>query len=73
MAVTETTTSGLLTAEPGADDRPFTFEAIEADLEDLREPIKAQERHFAAWEEPELFSQEIRAAFTSLRDQRRSS
>jgi pimeloyl-ACP methyl ester carboxylesterase len=29
--------------------------------------------HFAAWEEPELFSQEIRAAFTSLRDRRRSS
>jgi hypothetical protein len=23
--------------------------------------------HFAAWEEPELFSDEIRAAFTSLR------
>ena len=29
--------------------------------------------HFAAWEEPELFSQVIRAAFTSLRDRRRSS
>jgi pimeloyl-ACP methyl ester carboxylesterase len=29
--------------------------------------------HFAAWEEPEVFSQEIRAAFTSLRDRRRSS
>ena len=29
--------------------------------------------HFAAWEEPELFSQEIRAAFTSLRDHWRSS
>ena len=25
--------------------------------------------HFAAWEEPELFSQEIRAAFTSLRQE----
>jgi pimeloyl-ACP methyl ester carboxylesterase len=24
--------------------------------------------HFAAWEEPELFSQEMRAAFRSLRD-----
>ena len=23
--------------------------------------------HFAAWEEPELFSEEVRAAFTSLR------
>jgi pimeloyl-ACP methyl ester carboxylesterase len=29
--------------------------------------------HFAAWEEPELFSAEIRAAFRSLRDERRSS
>jgi pimeloyl-ACP methyl ester carboxylesterase len=29
--------------------------------------------HFAAWEEPELFSEELRAAFTSLRDERRSS
>jgi pimeloyl-ACP methyl ester carboxylesterase len=29
--------------------------------------------HFAAWEEPELFSQELRAAFRSLRDEGRSS
>ena len=29
--------------------------------------------HFAAWEEPELFSQELRAAFKSLRDQGRKS
>jgi pimeloyl-ACP methyl ester carboxylesterase len=29
--------------------------------------------HFAAWEEPELFSAEIRAAFRSLRNERRSS
>jgi pimeloyl-ACP methyl ester carboxylesterase len=29
--------------------------------------------HFAAWEEPDLFSAEIRAAFRSLRDERRSS
>jgi pimeloyl-ACP methyl ester carboxylesterase len=29
--------------------------------------------HFAAWEEPELFSSEIRAAFRSLRGERRSS
>jgi pimeloyl-ACP methyl ester carboxylesterase len=29
--------------------------------------------HFAAWEEPELFSAELRAAFRSLRDERRSS
>jgi pimeloyl-ACP methyl ester carboxylesterase len=25
--------------------------------------------HFAAWEQPEIFSQELRAAFRSLRDQ----
>ena len=29
--------------------------------------------HFAAWEEPELFSKELRAAFRPLRDQGRSS
>jgi pimeloyl-ACP methyl ester carboxylesterase len=29
--------------------------------------------HFAAWEEPELFASEMRAAFRSLRDDRRSS
>jgi pimeloyl-ACP methyl ester carboxylesterase len=29
--------------------------------------------HFAAWEEPELFSAELRVAFTSLRDDGRSS
>jgi pimeloyl-ACP methyl ester carboxylesterase len=29
--------------------------------------------HFAAWEEPELFSEEIRAAFKSFRDERKSS
>jgi pimeloyl-ACP methyl ester carboxylesterase len=29
--------------------------------------------HFAAWEEPELFSQELRAAFGSLREEGRSS
>jgi pimeloyl-ACP methyl ester carboxylesterase len=29
--------------------------------------------HFAAWEQPELFSAEVRAAFRSLRDERRSS
>jgi pimeloyl-ACP methyl ester carboxylesterase len=29
--------------------------------------------HFAAWEEPEIFATELRAAFKPLRDQRRSS
>ena len=44
MAVTETTTSGPLTAELGADDntiRPFTIGTPEADLEDLRARIAA--------------------------------
>jgi pimeloyl-ACP methyl ester carboxylesterase len=26
--------------------------------------------HFAAWEEPEIFAEELRAAFRSLRDER---
>jgi hypothetical protein len=30
-------------------------------------PRGRQERHFAAWEQPELFSEELRAAFRSLR------
>jgi pimeloyl-ACP methyl ester carboxylesterase len=29
--------------------------------------------HFAVWEEPQLFAEEIRAAFGSLRDERRPS
>jgi pimeloyl-ACP methyl ester carboxylesterase len=29
--------------------------------------------HFAAWQEPDLFTAEVRAAFRSLRDERRSS
>jgi pimeloyl-ACP methyl ester carboxylesterase len=29
--------------------------------------------HFAAWEEPRLFTEEVRAAFSSLRDEARSS
>jgi hypothetical protein len=29
--------------------------------------------HFAAWQEPELFTSELRAAFRSLRDEGRSS
>jgi len=29
--------------------------------------------HFAAWQEPELFTTELRAAFRSLRDETRSS
>jgi pimeloyl-ACP methyl ester carboxylesterase len=88
---------------------PFTFEAAEADLEELRariaatrwpenEPVHDQSQgvqlatiqllapypnlihyneldkggHFAAWEQPQLFSGEIRAAFTSLRNRESS-
>ncbi|MDP9231892.1 MAG: epoxide hydrolase, partial [Actinomycetota bacterium] len=29
--------------------------------------------HFAAWQEPDIFTTEVRAAFKSLRDERRSS
>ena len=29
--------------------------------------------HFPAWQEPELFTTELRAAFKSLRDERRPS
>ena len=32
-----------------------------------------EDKHFAAWQEPELFTNELRAAFRSLRDERRSS
>jgi hypothetical protein len=32
-----------------------------------------QGNHFAAWQEPELFTTELRAGFRSLRDERRSS
>ncbi len=35
--------------------------------------IQKLARYFAAWEEPELFTTELRSAFRSLRDQRRSS
>jgi hypothetical protein len=31
------------------------------------------DNHFAAWQEPELFTTEVRAAFKSFRDKRRSS
>ena len=61
--------------------RPFTFEAPAEDLDDLRRRINAirwPERetynqldrggHFAAWEQPALFSQEMRAAFRPLRE-----
>jgi hypothetical protein len=27
----------------------------------------AEDNHFAAWQEPEIFSDELRAAFTTLR------
>jgi hypothetical protein len=49
--------------------RPFQVEFAEEQIDDLRRRIAATRRggHFAAWEEPELFSEELRAAFRSLR------
>ena len=48
-----------VTAEPTAI-RPFQVDVPEEHLAELR-------GHFAAWEEPDLFATEMRAAFHSLR------
>ena len=53
----------ILHHDVGTDVRPFQLEVPEAELADLRRRVG----HFAAWEEPELFSTEVRAAFRSLR------
>jgi hypothetical protein len=53
----------MATIESTTEIRPFTFEVPAGN-------------HFAAWQEPKLFSQELRAAFRPLRttnDQGRSS
>jgi len=49
--------------------RPFTVPVTpETELEALRARITATRgNHFAAWQEPGLFSAELRAAFRSLR------
>ena len=44
--------------------RPFHVEVPDEDLTDLR---RRKGGHFAAWEQPQLFSEELRAAFRSLR------
>ena len=44
--------------------RPFHVELPDEDLTDLR---RRKGGHFATWEQPQLFSEELRAAFPSLR------
>jgi hypothetical protein len=70
------------TVETATDIRHFHFEVSEEALDDLRRRINATRwpdpnliyfnevdrgNHFAAWQEPELFTTELRAAFRSLR------
>jgi hypothetical protein len=45
--------------------RPFTFRASDEAIADLDRRIKGG--HFAAWEQPELFTQELRTSFRTLR------
>jgi hypothetical protein len=67
-------------SEPATDRtavRPFRVDVQEAELTELRVEtvypglayFNEVDRggHFAAWEEPELFSTEVRATFSSLR------
>jgi len=52
------------------DIRPFRVEVPEEAIADLRPTYfneVAKGGHFAAWEEPLLFSEEVRAAFRPLR------
>jgi pimeloyl-ACP methyl ester carboxylesterase len=68
--MTETTAADPRPAEPGVPRRdlpgPRTWvERSYPNLTYFNEVDKGG--HFAAWEEPELFSQEMRAAFQSLR------
>jgi hypothetical protein len=44
--------------------RRFHVEVPDEDLTDLR---RRKGGHFAAWEQPQLFSEELRAGFRSLR------
>lgn len=62
----------MATIESGTEIRSFHVDVPEEELADRRR-IAATRWPEEAWEEPELFSEEIRAAFTSLRDRRRSS
>ena len=54
------------------DIRSFHVDVSEALLDDLRHRIEATRLPVAAWEEPELFAEELRAAFKSLRQGRSS-
>jgi hypothetical protein len=55
--------------------RPFRIDVPEEELLDLRRPYPNliyfnevdKGNHFAAWQEPDLFTAEVRAAFRSLR------
>ena len=46
--------------------RPFQVNVPEAELIELCRRINAT-GHFAAWEQPQLFSEEVRAGLRSLR------
>ena len=65
--------------EIGVEIRPFEVAIAGEALDDLRRRVEAsypnvvyfneadKGGHFAAWEEPELFTNELRAAFKSMR------
>ena len=63
----------MATLESAPRSAPSTSTYPEEELADLRRSIAATRWPEEAWDERELFSHEIRAAFTLLRDQRRSS
>jgi pimeloyl-ACP methyl ester carboxylesterase len=59
-------------ARPTTDIRPFRIDVPVESIIDLKRRLAAARwpdkgGHFAAWEQPELFSGEVRAAFRSLR------
>jgi hypothetical protein len=63
----------MATIESATEIRSFHVDVPEEEELADRRRIAATRWPEEAWEEPELFSEEIRAAFTSLRDRRRSS
>lgn len=60
----------MATAERAIEIGTFHVEVPEQELDDLPRRTPATR---AAWQEPELFTTELRAAFRPLRDERRSS
>jgi hypothetical protein len=79
MAVTTAEAAG------GTVIRPFTIEIPQADLDDAPRSWAGEAypnliyfnevdegNHFAAWQEPDLFTTEVRAGFRSLRQVRSS-